>query len=466
MKKILLYVFLFGFYFVYPQLEAFPGASGFGKNVSGGRGGTVYVVSNLNSSGTGSLKAAVETSGARTIIFSVAGKITADLNISNDDMTILGETAPGDGITLEGTVSVTANNILVRNIHFRMPSSAYGSGLDAVTVRSFGTKGDGVIFDHCTFSWGEDECFNTTNYKNVTVSNSIIGPPGNGTYAWLITTDSERVSSIRNYYVRNNDRTPLVGSPTGLEELVTYLRSENINNVFYANQSHTFITYGLRASFIGNSYKDSNGRTFQGYEANVIAMTTSGEVGSMRPNTEIYIDDNEILNPGTQFDNGSISRGLYSSSVLTYEVETPTESSGFTSLPANEIVADLLPTVGPIQRVAYDQDLIDDYYTGDVPRNDMTIGTLDAGTPYTDSDADNLWDVAEIAIWGSIGVASSATSYTNGTSITDYDAWTNIEKVAWYLSGSEGSSGSGGFGGGPTDAVLKTKFFNKKKRFF
>ena len=102
-------------------IPAFPGAWGGGMFTSGGRGGKVIAVTNLNDSGEGSLRAALEAEGPRIVIFRVAGtiKVNGDLNINHPDITVAGQTAPGDGICIAGTFNINTHNVIVRHIRVR-----------------------------------------------------------------------------------------------------------------------------------------------------------------------------------------------------------------------------------------------------------------------------------------------------------------------------------------------------------
>ncbi len=164
------------------QQLAFPGAEGFGRYALGGRGGDVYHVTKLTDWGEGTLRYGVETAtGPCTIVFDLSGTIqlTRGLSIEKPFITIAGQTAPGDGITLSGMpLLVSADHVVVRYIRVRLGDQS-GADDDAVSVKS----GSNIIVDHVTASWSIDETF---SFQSNTVDSLTV--------QWCMITESLRDS--------------------------------------------------------------------------------------------------------------------------------------------------------------------------------------------------------------------------------------------------------------------------------
>lgn len=169
MKKYLLAALVFLLFFSTSQSQqlAFPTAEGYGKYTVGGRGGAVYEVTNLNDSGAGSLRAAVEAEGPRTVVFRVSGTIElkSDLRIKNPNITIAGQTAPGDGICIKRyPLMIDANEVIIRYIRVRFGDE---SGQDSDAVSSRYVKN--LILDHVSASWSIDETMSIYHGEYTTV---------------------------------------------------------------------------------------------------------------------------------------------------------------------------------------------------------------------------------------------------------------------------------------------------------
>lgn len=152
---------------------AFPGAEGHGRYVTGGRGGKIVHVTNLNDSGTGSLRAAVSGSSKKIVVFDVSGIIALSSElIIGDNTTIAGQTAPSPGITVRYYTMRPGNNNIIRFIRFRRGEERnVNDGADATWQR----EKTGIIFDHCSFSWSIDEIASFYDNRNFTMQWCTLG---------------------------------------------------------------------------------------------------------------------------------------------------------------------------------------------------------------------------------------------------------------------------------------------------
>tara|TARA_R110002073_G_scaffold241497_3_gene403340 strand:- start:26735 stop:28210 length:1476 start_codon:yes stop_codon:yes gene_type:complete len=238
-------------------LPAFPGAEGFGAAATGGRGGRVITVTTLNSSGPGSLRAALTARGPRTIVFAVSGVIDAGmLEIPHGNLTIAGQTAPGGGITIRGQLYAAyesgVDNIIMR--HLRIRPAAYkgreGQQFDALQL----SLSRLVILDHMSIAFGVDENVDLYEADQVTVQwstieESAIGghPEGKHNYGLIQGEDGWEISLHHNLFVHHKSRTPAVANGP----------SEILNNVSY-NCRQGFVHNNNAAghiSIVGNTYR-------------------------------------------------------------------------------------------------------------------------------------------------------------------------------------------------------------------
>ncbi len=395
---------------------AFPTAEGFGKNATGGRGGQVIIVTNLNDSGSGSLRAALDATVPRTIVFEVGGTINLNSNIyvSNGDLTLAGQTAPGDGILIKGgMVQFEESNVIVRYIKFR-PGPTAPSGYDAVSITAWaGNTVEDIIFDHCSFSWGGDENFNIRGVnggvvKNITLQNSIVSE---STYGFLAGNGCFNISIYKNLFALNSERNIRSNYPVSNE-----LDFEMINNVVYGFRVATKPSLGVQFSVINNHYKLSS----QINPINNAVVDASSSGGGNTSQTHAYISGN--IKP--------ISMTVNDSALNPYLETTAYESSGIIPIPASELVNELINNVGASlpTRDAVDIRIIDHFNNGDgTISSSGEYPTILNGTALADTDNDGMPNVWEIENGLNINDASDRNNIQE-------DGYTNLEYFINFMS--------------------------------
>lgn len=427
-------------------VPAFPGAEGYGAAATGGRGGQIYIVTNLNDSGTGSLRAALNHNTPRTIVFQVSGTIHlySNLDIKYPNVTIAGQTAPGDGICIaNGSLYAGYDNVIIRYIRCRLgdrwPDGTDNSDTDATWAR----YGDTIILDHVTASWSIDEVLSYYANTNLTVQWCIISESlryshhEKGAHGYGGIWGSTNSSFHHNLLAHHSSRNPRV------ESNITNMDLRN--NVIYNWGFNS--CYGGEGSNVNivNCYYKPGPATSSSADDRIVNPSLVKEDGeAVVPHTygQWYVAGNYVYgNTATTADNslgidpegGTSERSLCQSTTslpvaTTYPVTTQTAQDAFDSVLADAGCS--------LVRDSVDTRIIEEVRTGTatyggqtgeglgIIDSQETVGswpTLNSLTAPTDTDSDGMPDAWETA---------NGLTITDPEDRNDYDLdpdYTNLE---------------------------------------
>jgi len=420
------------------KTPAFPGAEGFGAFAQGGRGGRVIEVANLNDSGPGSLRRAVNAEGPRIVVFRVSGTInlSSGLSIRNPYITIAGQTAPGDGICLKTySLSVAADHVVIRFIRCRPGDNAKFEG-DAISI----SAGRDIILDHCSASWSVDE----------TLSASTSGQLGDVTVQWCIISESLNKSShhkgahgygslIRggwgngytfhhNLYAHHRGRSPRPGNYNSASEDPEGFIFDFRNNVLYnwAGSAAGYNSDGdsiTKMNFVANYYKQgpNSTRRFAFAESTTCAKAwfADNAMNGVRPK-----DPWSLVS----------FRGFSPEQIQAYKQNAPIPVADVTTDDAMTAFKRVLAHAGAVlpKRDAVDTNVVNNVIdgTGKIIDDEQQVGgwpVLKSAKPPLDTDQDGMPDEWEKAH------GLNPNDKTDSAKDRDEDGYTNIEEYLNHL---------------------------------
>lgn len=278
-------------------VRAFPGAEGGGMYTTGGRGGEVYHVTNLDDSGAGSLRDAVSKSN-RTIVFDVCGTIhlKSNLKIQKDNLTLAGQTAPGAGVCVaDATVQIEADNIIIRYLRFRLGDQGptLSDGSDAL----WGRYNQNIILDHCSMSWSVDEVASFYANCNFTMQWCVLSEAmansvhNKGSHGYGGIWGGRNASFHHNLLANNGSRNPRIDHPEVYgSNLATHRGHVDLrNNVIYNwGDNSTYGGEGGWFNLVGNYYKPGPSSKKRNYFVDAYALYD----GTDRNYPRLYLEDN------------------------------------------------------------------------------------------------------------------------------------------------------------------------------
>lgn len=440
-------------------ISAFAGAEGAGALSKGGRGGRIIEVTNLNNDGAGSLRAAIDASGPRIVIFRVGGIIDLDtgLKILNPYITIAGHTAPGGGILINGknakgaTLVINSHDVIVRYLRIRNGAGGGTEEDDTIGIQA----GYNIIIDHCSVSWSTDENFSTWAWeyekwgepKNITWSYNLVAEGILNHSKAMLTgaetgEEADKMTNIdihHNMFLHHYDRNPFVKHKSG----------RIINNLAYNWSGYGLSTNGgVHIDIIGNLFVE--GPDFNpGNSVMVVGLLGRDDAATYDESNcpddcpHLYVKDNLSPNHQTVEDPwNAISFDWNSYTPVPYRFRRthplPNQTFPITTIDVSKLDSHLLLSIGANQRLdelgnmvanrdAVDKRLIEQYKarTGTVIYDEAAVRGLpiiSSASPYPDDDRDGMSDTWEKT------VGLDPTDSSDGNQDRDNDGVSNIEE--------------------------------------
>lgn len=430
--------------------RAFPTAEGFGAGAVGGRGGTVIAVTTLADSGTGSLRACMMATGARTCVFRVGGTIelASQIKPTAGNLTIAGQTAPGGGIAIRNTpsnltgspIALNVPDVIIRHVRIR-PGPTSGTKQDTTDAITVDGKAKNTILDHVSLSWATDEPFNSTKTSSLlTVQWSMVyeglshSTHKSGEHSKGMFVEGSDITVHHTLIAHGTDRMPNlgVGARADLINNVTYDMGQKANHYFSMLQKQSSSASGLKRqvnvfnNWVSMGPSSQRGMPIFGadydeaYSSNpgAAAFYLTGNIDGRRKSTGV--DDRLFMDPADW-------KYVVSSLIGTLSVQLYSA--------ADQGVRDVLSWGGAFPRDTSDQRVVANFRAcgGKIIDNPSQVGgwpALATGTAYADADNDGMDDVWE-----------KAHGITSATADADGDGYTNLEEYLNELAGDQDSSG-------------------------
>lgn len=385
------------------KTPAFPGAEGGGKYTTGGRGGKVLYVTSLEDDPSlpkeGTFRWAVTQSGARTIIFKVSGiiELKKRLSIDNGDLTIAGQTAPGDGICIKDyEVSVSADNVIIRYMRFRLGDEITTHEPDAF----WGRYRKNIIIDHCSMSWSIDECSSFYSNENFTMQWCIIAESlnhslhGKGDHGYGGIWGGKNATFHHNLLAHHNSRNPRFngwkraglsyGNPQD-EERVDYR-----NNVIFnwgGNSAYGGESAG-KYNIVNNYYKYGPATSTNARSRIVQVSRDANPPAGYNAYGSFFIEDNYVHGNTTVTQNNWASPGVVYDSGVTQSACKATEPFEYSSISEHKAIV-AFDKVLAYAGASLARDVVDERYVTEVKEGKTTYkGSYTGKSGLIDSQSD------------------------------------------------------------------------------